>query len=136
MWSSRLFWKVFLGFVGLIVLSAAVFGYLVTEGQENQVSEQLRERLRVSAVLLGQMVGESLDSEDRERLQAEVRRLGQETQTRFTVVDLNGTVLADSGSAVCKQASASACQARPVSRVSLRRSWSIRRHLLQNRLCR
>ena len=97
MWSSRLFWKVFLGFVGLIVLSAAVFGYLVTEGQENQVSEQLRERLRVSAVLLGQMVRESLDSEDRERLQVEVRRLGQETQTRFTVVDLNGTVLADSG---------------------------------------
>ena len=97
MWSSRLFWKVFLGFVGLIVLSAAVFGYLVTEGQENQVSEQLRERLRVSAVLLGQMVKESIDSEDRERLQAEVRRLGQETQTRFTVVDLNGTVLADSG---------------------------------------
>ena len=97
MWSSRLFWKVFLGFVSLIVLSAAVFGYLVTEGQENQVSEQLRERLRVSAILLGQMVRESLDSEDRERLQVEVRRLGQETQTRFTVVDLNGTVLADSG---------------------------------------
>ena len=46
MWSSRLFWKAFTGFVGLVILSATVLGLLVTSGQQDQVETQFINRLR------------------------------------------------------------------------------------------
>ncbi len=96
MWSSRLFWKAFTAFVGLIILSAGVFGLLVTSGQHNQVESQFINRLRVSAMMLGRVVEDDLSSGEVEHLQERIKELGKQTETRLTVIDFEGFVLADS----------------------------------------
>ncbi len=110
MWSSKLFRRVFLAFTLLIVVSALSFSIVVSHEQEFQLRAQLRERLRVASVMLGQVAVESLTvSADRDpdavprptpaELQQLVRRLGAQTRTRLTVMTLDGIVLADSAKA-------------------------------------
>ena len=96
MWSSRLFWKAFTAFVGLIILSAAVFGLLVTSGQQDQVEAQFINRLRVSAMMLGRVVEGVLTSGEVDCLQDRIKELGKRTETRLTVIAFDGRVIADS----------------------------------------
>ncbi|MDG2384630.1 MAG: ATP-binding protein [Pirellulaceae bacterium] len=96
MWSSRLFWKFLSGFVGLIGLSALIFGVLITDLQEGEMRRQFSEHLRVNAVLLSQVVASSMDHNTPEQFQEMVESLGTRTDCRLTVISLDGRVLADS----------------------------------------
>ncbi len=96
MWPSRLFWKLFLASSGLIVLAVSVCSAIVAARQEEQLTAQFQRRLRDSAMLLTEQVGGKIAAGRTADLQTQVRRLGQATETRFTVLDADGVVLADS----------------------------------------
>ncbi|MFK8112855.1 MAG: ATP-binding protein [Rubripirellula sp.] len=108
MWSSRLFWKLFLVYVGLNL--ALTIGFLVIgmSTQRREIDQQVRQRLLDSAVLLGSHVQDDMqtvlspqtDAAERESsrsaLQTLVKKLSSRTETRMTLVDAEGNVLADS----------------------------------------
>lgn len=96
MWSSRLFWKLFIAYAGLILAATAIFAALISARQKAQVESYLEERLRDDAALLRSQVEPWLGSETHADLQALVRRLSDQTKIRMTVVDGEGNVLADS----------------------------------------
>jgi len=96
MWLSRLFWKLFLTYAGLVLLALCVCVAIVSGWQESQLVEHVRRRLHVSAALLGDDLGNQLAAGRSEALQQKVRLLGAQTQTRFTLVNGDGLVLADS----------------------------------------
>lgn len=108
MWSSRLFWKLFLVYAGLNLTLAVGFLIVVTAWQRTQVNEQVRQRLHDTAVVLRshtrQQIGALLDDQTatarkqelRAKLQQLVRNISQRTQTRLTLVAASGQVLADS----------------------------------------
>lgn len=96
MWSSRLFLKLFLSYAGLIVLTVGTCSGIVASWQENQLVGQVRRRLRDSATLLSNDVKAQMRDGATERLQDHVRSLGTDTNTRYTLADALGVVLADS----------------------------------------
>lgn len=96
MWSSRLFWKLFLAYTGLILLAIIACVVAVSGWQEEQLIERIYRRLHDSATLLAIDLGEPLAGEPSELLQQRIRDLGKQTQTRFTLVASDGRVFADS----------------------------------------
>ena len=96
MWSSRLFWKMFLAFAALVLVAVTVCMAIVSGWQEDQLVAQVQRRLRDAALLVRDDVQAELAAGRSEALQETVRRLGRETETCFTLVDAAGRVLADS----------------------------------------
>ena len=96
MWSSRLFWKLFLPYGGLLLLAVALCMVLVARWQEKQLIEQTEKRLHDSALLLGNDLETQLMNAPDEALQQRLQSLGERTGTRFTVIGTDGLVLADS----------------------------------------
>lgn len=96
MWSSRLFWKLFVSYALLNLAATVTFVLIVSGWQQDLVIEQVRQRLHDSAVLVRSQLEELLPEGRSEKLQSQVRRLGNEIDTRITLVSMDGVVLADS----------------------------------------
>lgn len=96
MWSSRLFWKLFISYTLLNLAATVTFVVIVSGWQEDQVVDQIKQRLRDSTVLVRSDVVELLPQGRTEQLQSRIRGLGEEIDTRITLVAMNGNVLADS----------------------------------------
>jgi len=106
MWTSRLFWKMFLAYTGLSLLAISACITVVSGWQEDQLIERIRRRLHDSATLLGAGLETPLSVGPSEPLQQEVRDLGSLTETRFTIVASDGQVLADSEQEILAQVAA------------------------------
>ncbi len=96
MWSSRLFWKLFVSYNLLNMAATLTFVVIVSGWQQAQVVEQIRQRLHDSAALVRSDVLELLPGGRTEDLQWHVRALGEQIDTRITLVAMDGEVLADS----------------------------------------
>ncbi len=102
MWSSRLFWRLFLTYAVLTVVAAAVFVVLFQSRQRELIESEVRQRLQDEAALLevlAEAVWESSDApveELRSTWQPKLESLGREVGTRLTLLQADGTVLADS----------------------------------------
>lgn len=108
MWSSRLFWKLFVVYVGLNLTLAIGFLIVVTYSQSDEINRQVEQRLENTAVMLRAQVRtnltEMLQQDDEtttridsaKQLQSQIKQLASETQTRFTIINQDGEVLADS----------------------------------------
>ncbi|QEG32891.1 two-component system histidine kinase PnpS [Bythopirellula goksoeyrii] len=96
MWSSQIFWKLFVASAMLVILAVAACMAIVSGWQEEQFIEQARHRLRDTAKLVREDLGSDLATENRQQLQEKLRRIGSSTDIRFTIVDAKGNVLADS----------------------------------------
>ena len=101
MWSSKLFRKFFTAFAALIVLSLLLFGVLVARGHERELRNQLAERLRGASALLERVAVNHLATNavkvtEVDALQRLVQDLGKASHIRFTVMTMDGEVLADS----------------------------------------
>lgn len=96
MWSSRFFWKLFISYTLLNLAATVTFVVIVSGWQQDVVIEQVRQRLFDSAVLLRTDLEELLPEGPSEQLQSQVRQLGDEIDTRITLVAMDGEVLADS----------------------------------------
>lgn len=96
MWTSRLFWKLFLVYGGLNFALAAMFPLILTSWQQSLLVDQVRERLEGMAVVLRAQVETGLKAGDHDGLNELAFRLAREADVRVTLVSANGDVIADS----------------------------------------
>ncbi|MCA9118872.1 MAG: HAMP domain-containing protein [Planctomycetaceae bacterium] len=96
MWTSRLFWKLFLVYGGLNFAVAAMFPLLLSSWQESLLVNQVQDRLEGMALILRAQVEDDLVSGKHDRLDSLARRLAREAEVRVTLVAADGTVIADS----------------------------------------
>ena len=104
---SRFLWKLYAGYAFLILLATGLVGGLVAVRVESETLAEIDRRLQGEAMLLRAIavtaIAEPVDPgaaspapDTTSQLQERIHRLGQEAGTRFTVIDADGTVLADS----------------------------------------
>jgi two-component system phosphate regulon sensor histidine kinase PhoR len=97
---SRLFWKFYGGYVAIIIATAITIATLVSRNIEADVLEETRSSLQGNARLFREIalpvLEGDLSPEELVAFEERVRRLGEETGTRFTLIDEDGRVLADS----------------------------------------
>jgi two-component system phosphate regulon sensor histidine kinase PhoR len=91
---SRILWKLFSGYVVLILLSTIIVGVLVSRQVEEETLVEIEQSLDVRATLLHAVALESFSSNT--KVQKRIRALGLNTNTRFTIIKPDGTVFADS----------------------------------------
>jgi two-component system phosphate regulon sensor histidine kinase PhoR len=96
MFSSRLFWKLFVTYASLSIAWAAVFAVIVSKWYERRVNQQIEQRLSNVATLVTTQVADRLGRGRSVELQSVVREMGTGTGIRITVVAMDGRVLADS----------------------------------------
>jgi two-component system, OmpR family, phosphate regulon sensor histidine kinase PhoR len=96
MFRSRILWKLYVGYVALILLSTIVVGVLVSRQAEKETLMEIEQSLNVRAVLLRDVALESFSLSSYLKVQERIRALGNKTNTRFTIIKADGTVLADS----------------------------------------
>ena len=96
MWSTRLFWKLFIAYATLNLIATVTFVVIISGSQEEQLVEQIKQRLSESAALVRSDVRQLMPKGRTQELQDLIRRLGAEIDTRITLVAMNGEVLADS----------------------------------------
>lgn len=102
MWSSRLFWRLFLTYAVLTVVAAIAFVVIFLSRQRMAIDVEVRQRLRDEAAVLRLLAEPAWDSADapveelRATWQPKLEALGREVGTRLTLVRADGTVLADS----------------------------------------
>lgn len=102
MWSSRLFWRLFLTYAVLTVLASVVFVVLFQTRQRQAIEAEVRQRLRDEAAVLevlAEPIWESPDApveELRATWQPKLETLGGDVGARLTLVRVDGTVIADS----------------------------------------
>ncbi len=100
MWSSRLFWKLFATYAGLILLVAAVFVGVVRVSLREALVQQAERRLQDALGLIGEPVENALRDQDIDELHRLAERLAQRTSLRLTVLGPDGLVMADAGAPV------------------------------------
>jgi len=92
----RLFWKLLACFAALCVATTAILALAFTSAYRTLVEGQLDERLRTAALSADELLAERWPEAPSGDLQTLVRRVGQRSGLRFTLIDLDGQVLADS----------------------------------------
>ena len=90
MWSSRLFWKLFVSYTLLNLVATLTFVVIVSGWQQEQVVEQIRQRLRDSAAMVRSDVLDLLPVGKTQELQSHVYMLGEQIDTRITLVAMDG----------------------------------------------
>ncbi|MCH9650445.1 MAG: cell wall metabolism sensor histidine kinase WalK [Deltaproteobacteria bacterium] len=96
MLSSRFLWNLYAGYAALILLTATIVGVLVTRQMEQESLAQIEQSLRAEALLLRSLASQGSFLLPDDEFQVRVRTVGLETGTRFTVIRLDGVVMADS----------------------------------------
>lgn len=92
----RFLWKLYAGYVVLILLTTAVVGIFVAQRIVQESLQETHNTLRAKAVLLRDIATPTLTSGTDSQFQERLRLLGTTIGTRLTVVHADGTVLADS----------------------------------------
>ena len=93
---SRILWKLYAGYVALILLSTIVVGVLVSNQVEEETLIEIERSLDVRAALLSDVASESFSLSSHLQVQERFRTLGDKTNTRYTIIKSDGTVIADS----------------------------------------
>ena len=93
---SRILWKLFAGYVVLISLSTVIVGILISKQVEKETLNEIEQSLNVRATLLKSIALDIFSGSSKQTDQERIKILGKVTNTRFTIIRLDGTVLADS----------------------------------------
>ncbi len=102
MWSSRLFWRLFLSYSVLAVVAAFAFVVIFLGRQREAIEAEVWQRLRDEAVVLQALAEPVWDAVDapveelRGTWQPKIEVLGRQVGVRLTLMKSDGTVLADS----------------------------------------
>ena len=91
---SRILWKLFAGYVVLISLSTVIVGILVSKQVEKETLKEIEQSLNVRATLLKGIALDIFFVSSKKKDQELIKSLGKVTNTRFTIIKLDGTVLA------------------------------------------
>jgi two-component system phosphate regulon sensor histidine kinase PhoR len=96
MQSSRFFWKLYFGYVVLILLTASILGLWIGRDIDRQVRETThRSLLEAAQVLATEPFLLDDGGNARAGLARRVAQLGRDTGIRYTIISPDGTVLAD-----------------------------------------
>lgn len=94
---SRFFWKLYAGFIVLILLTGLVVGILVSVRIERDALRRIDDELHDKAVMLADVALPYLaGTRDRADLRQLVNATGRSIEARLTVIGADGAVLADS----------------------------------------
>jgi two-component system phosphate regulon sensor histidine kinase PhoR len=93
---SRFLWKLYAGYVVIIVLTTVIIGVSIGRRVQRNTLEQVQQSLHSQAVLLRDLAIPFVESPIDSAFQKRVWLLGARTSTRFTVIRADGTVIADS----------------------------------------
>lgn len=96
MLSSRVFWKLLAATAGMYLAAAIVLGWVVSRWQSDELADHLDRRLHDAALLVAHDFAEEIPEGRSEKLQERVRKLGNSTGVRYTLISKDGDVLADS----------------------------------------
>ena len=96
MWSTRLFWKPFIYFSLLIVLGSVIGGATTIHWQLEQIINQLELRLHNTAISLQNPATEALTHQNIDNFQSVIETIAPQMNTRITLVETQGRVIADS----------------------------------------
>lgn len=96
MFRSRFLWKLYAGYVVVILLTTVIVGIVVARRIVQDSLQETQRALQTRAILLRDTAASMLDAAADARLQKRLRLLGAAVSTRFTVIRLDGTVVADS----------------------------------------
>lgn len=102
MWSSRLFWRLFLTYAALLVALSVTLDVVFLRHQREVIESEVRQRLRDEAVVLRQFADSAWDTslapveELRATWQPKLEAMRHDLDTRLTLILPDGTVLADS----------------------------------------
>jgi two-component system phosphate regulon sensor histidine kinase PhoR len=99
MLSSRVFWKLLAASAGVYLAAAIVLGLVVSRWQADELSEHIDRQLRGAAFLVADNLAAEMKAGRSAALQERVRKLAEHTETRFTLINKDGEVLADSAQA-------------------------------------
>jgi two-component system phosphate regulon sensor histidine kinase PhoR len=102
MWRPRFLWKLYAGYVALILLTITVFGVFVARRMAQESLQETHHTLRAKAVLLRDIAIPALTAAADDQLQERLRLLGTAIGTRLTIVGADGTVIADSAGEAAK----------------------------------
>ena len=92
---SRFFWKLYAGYSALILFFAVIVGGLVTQQLEQDSRQEIERSLQARAVFLEDLARPYFDAPGSAFL-GRVRALGEQIDTRLTVIRKDGVVIADS----------------------------------------
>jgi len=90
------FWRIFLLFAGLQLATLITFLILFSKWQEQLVVRAEERRLHDSVVVLRSLLRSAFEEDDRDRMQQIASSVGSETDSRVTLVGMDGVVFADS----------------------------------------
>ncbi|MCD6430127.1 MAG: HAMP domain-containing protein [Deltaproteobacteria bacterium] len=93
---SPLLWKIYAIFVAIILLASIIVGSVVGRLIEKRTLNEVRRTLEVRTLLLGRLSLAQLKQKIDPILQSTIKDLGRNTNTRLTLIGVNGLVLADS----------------------------------------
>jgi len=93
---SRFLWRLYFGYIVVIVLTAGIIGISVGRRNERATLGQIQQSLHSQAVLLRDAAVPYMEGPIDSTFQQRVWFLGARTSTRFTVVRADGVVIADS----------------------------------------
>ena len=93
---SRILWKLFSGYVILISLSTVIVGILISKQVEKETLNEIEQSLNVRATLLKSIALDIFSGSSKQTDQERIKILGKVTNTRFTIIKSDGTVLVDS----------------------------------------
>ena len=92
---TRLLWRVYAGYVVIIVLLTLIISVLIGRQVSDNSSREIHQSLTVLSELLAEIARQGLLQSDA-TLQETIVKLGDKTDSRFTVIADNGLVVADS----------------------------------------
>lgn len=93
---ARLFWKVLVAFSLLSVSAILLLTWLFSNAYEALLEREQVERIRAAATTTGDLLASQWPDEPNEATQELVRRVGKQIGVRLTLMNVDGTVLADS----------------------------------------
>ena len=93
---SRFLWKLFAGFAVLIVVSAVIIGGVICGKMRRDGIRDIRQSLEARAGILADSAREFFADGADATFQARVKAIGDEIDTRLTVIRADGLVVADS----------------------------------------
>ncbi len=96
MLSSRFFWKLYAAFVAVVLATAASALVLVERSVERDARQEIERSLSMKLALLHELSLGVLETRDFAALRTRMPSLGREAGARLTVIEADGTVIADS----------------------------------------
>lgn len=88
--------KLILSYLTLIFITLIIIGLFGASALQDYNQETLQKEQLEEAAIIGELLADPLSRNDQDQLKRLVRNLGQKINSRITVIDLDGDVLADS----------------------------------------